>query len=174
MVVVSTVVPLLHTPTWGAVFAVAVLLPATVAGAALVGRRIRKNGRLQLALSAIVGAQAAPIVFWGGGSWEQAAKLGVSLAVVFVAGVGSVRAILQRRCRRHDAAIGWSVVSISAPLTLALILAGGGDSLEALALGLVSLYGLCLLLWQPDARRLKQIGISLATLQVLAGLLLVI
>lgn len=174
MLSISVAVGLIQQPNGGAGFAAAGLSGATIAGATLFGRRIRKNASLQALLSAVVGGLSGLIAVAGGGSLLEATTLALALAAAFVAGVASVRTVLERRCRRARRARFWSIASVSLPIGLAVLLFLTVGTKEGLALGLVGAYAIVLLAWRPDARRLKHVGISLAATQLLVGLLLVI
>ena len=126
MMVLALAAGLLLQPSWvGLATALGIAL-ALVAGAVVIGRRIRKNPALQLASTVLLGLVPAPIALVGGAEMGQTLLVAVGLAAAFTAGGLLVVSVLQRARKRFSTAAWtrWSACLLSAAATI-WYLAGG-------------------------------------------------
>ncbi len=161
-------------PSWATVL-FALGLGAIMIGAAMaVGRRIRKNERLQVLAAGTLGLLVLPIGSAGGASLRESLAVGAPLCIVYLATTLSVQSILLRARRQTDRARRFAVASIvlaGVSATLGGVLWGAGASW---ALGLATLMGAAFLVAPPSPRRLKRVGMTVASVQAVAAALLVL
>ncbi len=172
MMVLALAAGLLLQPSWvGLATALGIAL-ALVAGAVVIGRRIRKNPALQLASTVLLGLVPAPIALVGGAEMGQTLLVAVGLAAAFTAGGLLVVSVLQRARKRFSTAAWtrWSACLLSAAATIWYL--AGGHPYKAAALAVTTLYCVGVLWWCPSAKRLKAIGLSISAAHTLSVVLL--
>jgi hypothetical protein len=146
---------------------------AAVVGAALVGKRIRKNPGLQAASSVAIAFTPLPITWAGGATLSESLLLVLPLGVAYLAGTFCVRAVLERARRNPQLSRLAGLISVLVPAGAATILYFVAGPLAAAALAVTTAYCLIVFSASPSAKRLKLIGLTISFAHAATGLFLV-
>lgn len=161
-------------PSWQSVVFAALLGALSVGLAMWLGRRIRKSVWLQALAGPLLAAWLIPVGVVGGMPPVEIIRIYTPLALAFLSTTLSVQAILYRAQKKEIAAARarWGAVAV------ALLGAFGGLVLQerrlTLALFLCFFCVTALLVLQPSARRMKQVGLVVTVVQLGVALLLVL
>lgn len=146
---------------------------ALLAGAAVVGRRIRKNVPLQVGAALLLGASVFPLARAGSCGVSESLLASGTLALVFSSTTMSVQEILLRARKRLWAARlsgGLAVFTTAAALAAALFF---HSRAATLAFSLTLALQLAFAFWPPSPKRLRFVGMAIACVQLLvAGVLM--
>lgn len=144
----------------------------TVFAAMLVGRKIRKNVLLQVAAACLLGVLVLPISMVGECESTRSVLAAATLAVVFSSTTMSVQAILLRARKRFSAArLSAGLALGTAAIFLGLAVAFSFAA-AAVATSGAFLLGSVLLVRKPSAKRLRWVGVAVATVQLLSAVAL--
>ncbi len=165
----------LRNPGWGAIF---VALTMTL-GAAWIGgelrARVRRDGRLQLASSVVLAAAGIPVELAGGARGSDALANALAWMVVFGTLALCVWACTARSSRtRRPQVAALTLLTFFVPLAGAAAFAFAGRRAPALATMLVAIASVAFAVWQPGAKQMRAIGLSLAGTTAFVGLVLAV
>jgi hypothetical protein len=175
MVSAVAVAAFLRNPGWGSIFVgVTMVLVAAWAGGE-VRARVRREGRLQLASSVVLASAGIPIELAGGARGVDAFANALAWVVVFGTFTLCVWAGTARssRVRRPEVA-ALTLLSFFVPLAGAAAFAFAERRAPALATMASAVASVAFAIWQPGAKQMKAMGLSLAGAAAFVGLVLAI
>ncbi len=151
--------------------ALLVLVVAAVIGGAL-GRRIRRNGRWQLASTAMLAAAGAPVGLVAGEPPATVVLATVAWLAVLLSGSLVVRSVLARSRRDERAQRSAGLAAIVVAAAGASFLGAAGEQRAALAALGAAGFAVAMLWLAPTTRDLKRLGLGLGALATLTAVLL--
>jgi len=151
-------------------FAVA-LLAALVGGFA--GRTIRRSSPVQVVSAAVLAAAGVPVELAGGATPESALAAATAWVPILAGSALLVRAAFARAARGKERTARWLEASaVTLPGAACAAFAVAGYYAEARAAGVAALGSCALVLVHPTVKRIRQIGIALASLALASALVL--
>lgn len=175
-VILGVVVPSALSRTAGSAAAWLVAVPVVIAAIALggiLGRRIRRSAVLQLVATCMLSLGGIPIELAGGGSPANAAFDGGAWLAIFFASALAVQACFARASRRQrERAAALAGASIAVPVAVAALFAVASLHAQALAALVTAAAMAGIAVSHPTAKHLKPVGIAIATIAVVAAVVL--
>jgi len=148
-----------------------------MAGMAFAGsamrRRVRRDGRWQLASSALLAAASVPIDLVGGARLAEALAIAGAWVTVFSTFMLSVWASTARSSKvRRPRVQALTLLAFLLPLAAAAVFAFAEWRAPALASLLASVASVAFAIWRPGAKQMKAVGLSLTGAMTFTALLL--
>jgi hypothetical protein len=141
--------------------ALAVTLPLAILGAAMIGRRIRRNRNYQLLAAVSLPVAGVPIELASGIGVASVSSTALAWASVFLASALVVRGAFERsRPKGNPTLLERSALAVVAFGALAFALAGCVREASALGVSFVALF--VLVSRHPTVKQLRPVGLALA------------
>lgn len=161
-------------PSLNSVLAAVALVVVMVLAAMFIGRGIRKNSLLQAMAAVAMGGAVVGLGLAGGGTVGEVLFVACPLTFVFVVTTVSVQGLLLRARRKRHAARGlaWGAVVLG--------IVGAGTCQwafgwrGAVAVALSALVAIGFVASPPSPKKLKRVGLTIAGVQLLAALVVIV
>ncbi len=147
-------------------------------GGALAGRRVRREGGLQVASAATLGMSGVPLELASGVPWQSSLATALTWVVVFVAGALVVRAAFARKRAQKtpagtvSAAQLETVAAVGSALAAIVCLVGAAYA-EALALAFTTASVIAFSSLRFTPKQVRELGLLLAGMMVLVATTLI-